>query len=71
MKSSAFRRWYVAITIPNNKLNPVTQLIAGYLTLRVRNGRLKLEIAGMLLLGNSCHPRGSLGAAGIPPLWHW
>jgi len=29
------------ITTPGNKLNPITYLIAGYLNLRVRNGRLK------------------------------
>ena len=27
---------------PNNKLNPITWLIAGYLTLRIRSGRPKL-----------------------------
>ena len=29
---------FITTTILNNKLNPITYLIVGYLTLRVRNG---------------------------------
>jgi len=34
---------FITITTSSNKLNPITYPVAGYLTLRMRNGRLGLE----------------------------
>jgi len=55
---------FITITTPNNILKPITLLIAGYLTLRIRNGMLEsflmaptlpIHPAIILILANLLH----------------